>query len=62
MADVDQLEEVETNSELTEEEEDERFDKEFRDKLARGTNRKSSDNITQRSSLSHNSPKFTKKL
>jgi len=42
-----------SETELTEEEEDERFDKEFRDKLARGTNRKSSDEATQRSSQSH---------
>ena len=37
-----------SESELTEEEKDEQFDKEFRDKLARGTNRKSSDKATQR--------------
>jgi len=42
-----------SESELSEEEKDEQFDKEFREKLERGTNRKSSDRVTQRSSLGH---------
>ena len=40
-------------SELAEEDEDERFDREFRDKLVRETNRKSSKEVTPRSSFSH---------
>jgi len=44
-----------SESELSEEEKDEQFDKEFREKLTSGTNRKSSNEVTQRSSFRHKS-------
>ena len=43
-----------SESELSEEEKDEQFDGEFREKLTRGTNRKSRNEVAQRSSFSHN--------
>ena len=42
-----------SESELSEEKKDEQFDKEFREKLTSGSNRKSSNEVTQRSSLGH---------
>jgi len=42
-----------SESELSEEEKDEQFDREFREKLTRGTNRKSRNEVAQRSSFSH---------
>jgi len=42
-----------SESELSEEEKDEQFDREFREKLTRGTNRKSRNEVTQRSSFRH---------
>ena len=42
-----------SESGLSEEEKDEQFDREFREKLTRGTNRKSRNEVTQRSSFSH---------
>ena len=45
-----------SESELSKEEKDEQFDREFREKLTRGTNRKSRNEVAQRSSFSHTSP------
>ena len=42
-----------SESELSEKEKDAQFDREFREKLTRGTNRKSRNEVTQRSSFSH---------
>jgi len=43
-----------SESELSDEGKDEQFDREFREKLTRGTNRKSRNEVAQRSSFSHN--------
>ena len=48
-----------SESELTEEDEDERFDKEFRDKLMQETNRKSSRKNAPEPSYSHTCMAFT---
>ena len=42
-----------SESELSEEEKDEQLDREFREKLTRRTNRKSRNEVAQRSSFSH---------
>ena len=48
-----------SESVLSEEEKDEQFDKEFRDRLARGTSRKSSNKATQRSPFSRKHVSFS---